>query len=247
MKSQKKYAVLGLVSWFLVLLSSCGPNPQFGTIMITGVANDMVLVEFGGFTGPSCCTSSQCLQGMVVQLDRNGQGRAAPLDIPAFYVLFSRTTNCRGFTQVQCPPNNTVAATCFPVAGFVAQGEITIAGLGVNCDRYYDYDLEKWVTVCNTTTVTLNIDGSSVSAAALVGSTAASLAADLVTQINSDPVMGTKVIAGSLNNTIMVQARQQGAAYTYPWQASCAVNPRSPRQCAFTASLSPIATLGGGQ
>lgn len=131
------------------------------------------------------------------------------------------------------------------------QGEIAISGPGVTCQTIQTnrfqcdpdgtcYRVEQ--TICNTTIISLTLDGQAVSTTASDPSdTASLLAGDLATKINTNPNLGLMFAAAAFGNVIHVQARQ--AAIEYPWQASCSHDSLF-SECAFAASLSPIATLG---
>jgi len=97
--------------------------------------------------------------------------------------------------------------------------------------------------VCNRTTITVEINGHSVSAIGGKGSTASSVAFALANKIASHPNLMSMVDVAVLNNEIVVQAEQEGIDFAYPWFSSCSYTQDFFSECAFWAERSPISTL----
>ncbi|MGH9778113.1 MAG: hypothetical protein ACRD5I_06845 [Candidatus Acidiferrales bacterium] len=130
-------------------------------------------------------------------------------------------------------------------------GRITVLGPGVEC-TYFDSGAappahgdpsEYMMEVCNVTTITVQINGQSVSVNAQENSTQNSVAVALATAIMSNPTLFQQVVATVSGNQITISARLEGVQYAYAWQSSCYYNSDLFQQCAFRTELAPMATL----
>ena len=175
-----------------------------------------------------------------VTLDQTGNGRISRLVDNSDYVVMSRQTGCFNIARVLC--SSTTPVFCFPPSQPVAsQGDITIEGAGASCKRV---SIDGYLTqVCNDTTVTINVDGTSISATATPGTTAAGLAAMLASAVNNHPVLQTKVVATVAGNVVNLRSVLLGTQYGYPWQSNCDYSTEYFTSCGFRGTLSPDATL----
>lgn len=135
---------------------------------------------------------------------------------------------------------------CFALTP-TASGTLTISGVGVLCRRVLGEPQRDprsgFEEVCNTTTITVEIDGHPVSVTAQKGSTNASVAFDLAHAIASDPYLLSIVDVAVLDNQITVRAQQEGWEHAYPWFSTCTYIQDFFSACGFKADRSPISTL----
>jgi phage tail sheath gpL-like len=90
----------------------------------------------------------------------------------------------------------------------------------------------------------MTINGTTVSALAVYGYTAADVANALTNAINSNPNLSPIVTASKTGNSVRVTSRTTGIEYSYPWHTRCTFNQLAGfTECAFTATLGPAATL----
>jgi hypothetical protein len=207
---------------------------------ITGLRNDLIAVFLE--QSPSACDCSSCSVPCVpeetVDLDPSGGGTALQLLGNANYAFISISTGNGAFPTTPC--SGSISVTIDPPANPDPQGQITISGGGVTCTKIY-YN-GQFFSICNSGTISLTLDGYTVSTSpATTSSTASSVAADLAAKIDSDSNLGPLLGAASSGATVYVIAKQ--AAIEYPWQTSCAYDPQYFRTCAFSASLSPGAAI----
>jgi hypothetical protein len=144
--------------------------------------------------------------------------------------------------DVTTPCNGDFTVSLSPPANPAPRGQITINGPGVTCQTVSTNPL---VQLCNSTTISVSLNAQTVSTTALKPWHDGSyLAGDLATKINTNSILGPMFAPAAFGNVVHAQARQ--AAIEYPWQTSCTHTQSSYfPECAFSASLSPIATLGG--
>jgi hypothetical protein len=232
----------GMMFTSIILLRFCGGStPPGATIHIAGRPNDVVLLQMLGTDALSCCKQSQgCKASATVQLDATGQRSVTHMVDNTVYIGYSRLAGGQacGTTEVACSSGG--ALVCSPITQPTATGQIIIQGTSVSCKKVYD---EGWISVCNNTSVSVTIDGTTISRLAVQGTTASTLAQQLASSINADPLLSTKVLAIPSGATIDVQARQSGVEYTFPWQTSCSYVEEYFGACAFRARPSPIATM----
>ncbi len=133
---------------------------------------------------------------------------------------------------------------CFPpIATGTALGRLTIDGVGVECQEFCsEPECFRQRRVCNNTTISVTINGVTVSATAREGSTGASVAAALAGAINNNATLSAIVYATVSGNVVTVSAAQPGMEHTYPWNSSCRHSLYF-GECAFDALRAPIATL----
>lgn len=153
-------------------------------------------------------------------------------------------TGCFGATTLAC-----AGTSALPCGGGAARafGTITINGSGVSCKKVF-FDDGTWAYVCNSSAVSVNINGVTVSVGTSSGSTASALASALANQINSNPSLVGLVIANSAGNQVFVHGAQGSAdpamIALYPWATSCSYNFGNFTSCAFSASLTSVSTMG---
>jgi len=119
-------------------------------------------------------------------------------------------------------------------------GRLTIDGPGVECREACPGCIRQ---ICNSTWVRVTINGITVSAQAVAGSTASSVAQGLAATINSNSTLSPIVFATVSNNVITVSARNAGVEYHYPWNSACSYAITHFSECAFEALRSPNSTL----
>lgn len=131
---------------------------------------------------------------------------------PSNLHLFSSLSRCEGFQVVDVCTNATSIICLPPIVLSNFSGNITIYGPGVDC-----IPMGGFRELCNNTWVFVNINGKEVSSQALSGTTSASVALDLANKINLDPDLTQIVFASVSGSTILVEARDAGPDYSYPW------------------------------
>ncbi len=223
-------------------MMGCPVQCNHAFVDIIGVPGDFINYQSLDPTpNPGCdCggCSTNCFDFGFVDLDEFGHGESDPLYGSVRYIFVSRL-GCvlNAFT----PCSGSVQGTCNAFGSPYPQGQITINGSSVTCYRTYNYDAERYVYVCNTTTVAVTINGTTVSTVAKSGDTASTVAFNLANAINNDSTLGPMFGAVASGNVIYVQAKQ--AAIEDPWQSSCTYNSQYFGSCGFSASLSPVATM----
>lgn len=130
-----------------------------------------------------------------------------------------------------------------PADGF-AFGTLTIVGGPVYCIKVWDPQINGFQTICNNTSINVEIDGTWAGTWALRSDTGSSMALKLANAINNHSVLKTKVVAAASGNEVLVRARTAGVDFTYPWYTTCSFNTEYFTQCAFEAKRSPNAILG---
>lgn len=103
--------------------------------------------------------------------------------------------------------------------------------------------------VCDSPTVTAQINGESITVTPGYNAPASSIANELAAAINADSKINTIVNAVTSNNYIVLSTPAQpigeSAAYTltYPWSTSCTYTTRYFHHCSYTVVTTPISTL----
>lgn len=245
----------------LLLLFGAGcepgcPPPPGGFVDVIGPQREFVFVQrTPQATDSVCCKpvreGGDCRENAGGDLSLSGRRLFAGMVDGTKYIVIGVTpVGCSGSGSLPC--SGTVIIRCEEAIGAVPVGTITIVGPGVECFSGGDEGALPptggqpsipGVTVCNTTTITLQIANVPISVTAREGSTASGIAQRLATSIALDPTLFSLLTVSVSANVITVSSRDPGVENSYPWQTSCSsVFP----YCGFEAELSPIATLAPG-
>jgi hypothetical protein len=211
-----------------------------GTIEVYGSPRDIVLVQRRDFPkGGLCCEFTQCVDFAAVILSPSGFGRRDAMSNPNAYFGMSPLTGCTGEAYVTECGIGTMQ--CLQRTGTHAFGRIVVNGSGMRCIKIYEEGVP--MTICNNTTIEVNVDGTSVWVTAYPGTTSTSLASQLASNINAHATLGTKLGAVASAQEVLVTGLQPVVDRTYSWKTSC-FHPEYFASCAFTASLKPLSTMG---
>jgi hypothetical protein len=205
---------------------------------VTGLPNEEVAVLGNLLAGCDCSACAlPCVWEGPLGLDASGHGTAFPLFGEAEYSFIGTANGDQAFVTTPC--SGSASVTLDPPANPDPQGQITISGPGVTCTTICE---PNCFTFCNSTLVSVTLDGYAASTMAGRGSTASSVAAALAAAINNNTYLGPLFGAAASGATVYVVAKQ--VAIEYPWQTSCSYSyPNLFHGCAFSASLSPAQAI----
>lgn len=231
---------------------------QGNALQITGPANipvvwNAVNVEENDPGESSCCPT--CSNSGSVPLDATGHATVTQVldGNGTSYEVMAVDGSCMGTTpQGQGCQNPDVSLFCAPVPPTSAQGTISVGGANT-CktenvrQRVDDGGQIVWVTepetVCNGGTVSVIIDGQTVSAGYGQGSTPSQVAFGLATAIDSNSVLDSQIIAVATGAVVHFKALNTGSQYAFPWQTSCTYSHTYFTACDFQANPSPQASM----
>lgn len=267
--------VSSIVLFFLAGCNFLGPQtPQGATIEVQGPPNDTV--QFNGVqNGPNVLSSCACTNcgtiGTVLipsAAGSNGLAVSAPVAHVAdgaSYNLASLAgpTPCMGGPQavVACPPpNSPIVLNCNALPANGAAGQMTISGAEEEYCSSRDPSLNLQPgpcpagsnsdTICDVGTVSITVNGHTVSATLDCNSNPRTVAFQLATALDQDSTLGPQFVSASQGPVSYVRALNSGSQYNYPWTSSSSCSSRILfvfGQCSFSAGLSPASSLSGGQ
>jgi hypothetical protein len=227
-----------------------------GTIRVEGQPFDVVWVERNSFPMPgSCrCPITYCFDAAVIPLDEDGQGQHSNMADDLTYYGYSNYTGCSSTVYLPC--NGVVTMYCDPPVGAVTFGTITIQG-AQSCRLLNestrtvspDYPIppEPKPKVCNDGTLTVVVEGTTVSTFVQDRSTANSVALALSSAINTNATLNQKYFSVVSANQITLKGRAQSsdpAKLDVPWSSTCTYDNYYFSDCAFKAILAPVSTTG---
>ncbi len=249
-----------------VLLGGCSAQPPKGaTMVIQGPANDTVSwTAIQNPLSPSCsCPSNICQGGGTVTLPVGTNGQAqSPLISPVVddsvvETVGSNPTPCMGAGFIpECPnPTTPEPVTCNALNLSAAGGQVTVSG---SEEKYCHGNTRSSLTAgacptgstgttaCDTGTVSLTMNGQTVSTSLTCASTGFSVAFQLAQAIGKNATLASDLISAANGPLIYVNAVNTGTQYNYPWTSSnscSSVILSLYGQCSFSAGLSPAASL----
>ncbi len=257
-------ALLTVLGSIFVLLVGCSPQPPKGaTMVIQGPSNDTVSwTAIQNPLSPSCsCPSNICQSGGTVPLPvgTNGQAQSPAIspvvDDSTVETLGSSPTPCMGGGFIpQCPnPTTPEPVTCNAMNLSAAGGQVTVTGHEeVICFSHQGISEGACpsgfpgTTICDTGTVSVTMNGQTVSTQLSCTSTAFSVAFQLAQAIKQNSALGSQLMSAANGPLIYVNAVNTGTQYNYPWTSSASCSNRAAQyygQCSFSAGLSPAASL----
>ncbi len=200
------------------------------------------MLRFLILLAPAAAKIKACISDVDVVLSPSGFASISPVVDGVRWQVVGRRVLCAGVGSVPC--HGTGRVSCLGPADGFAFGTLTIVGGPVYCIKVWDPQINGFQTICNNTSINVEIDGTWAGTWALRGDTGSSMALKLANAINNHSVLKTKVVAAASGNEVLVRARTAGVDFTYPWYTTCSFNTEYFTQCAFEAKRSPNATLG---
>ncbi len=240
---QRSYAKFILAA--AVSLVGCAPPlPPGGDLRVQGTPGDVVTVQRAEpvHAGVCCFPIDGCADFATVRLNMFGVAWATHMVDNIRYTALSPFTGCIGIATLPCAGEATLI--CQPAIVTIVLGRLIIEGPGVECqETCSEPECFRRRQICNNTRIWVNINGTTISALAIAGTTASSLAQQIASRINSDPALSAIVVATVSANVVTVHARNAGVEYAYPWMTSCSYNHLYFPECAFEAVRAPVSTL----
>lgn len=267
-------ATLVATALTVLVFAGCSPSPPKGaTIVISGPANDTVqwtALQSGNPAQCSCLAGNftgACANGGVVTLPAgtNGQAQSPPISPvvdDSAVVAFSNAgpTSCMGppINIPECPnPTSPFTVPCNALNPSGAAGQVTVSGSEeIICFSHQGISQGACpsgfpgTTICDTGTVSVTINGQTVSTQLSCTSTRSSVAFQLAQAIDQNATLGSQFISAPNGPISSVHALNSGTQYNYPWTSSASCSNRAAQwygQCSFSAGLSPATSLAGGQ
>jgi hypothetical protein len=239
------------------ILFPCSPGATID--IVSSPPFDTVILQRDAPQIQGCCSDvnfngcPSCFSFAAVPLDRNGSGFATGLVDETAYLGTGLSSGCSMITPVQC--EQTVSDQCVvPASGstVIPYGTINIVGIGVVCRIPPPPAPTNGATpatagtICNSGDIFVNINGATVSASFIKGTTATQVATKLANAIDTTPALVGVVVAGASGNAVNVSGRAvspQAVTY-YRWDTSCTYDTDNFSMCAFHANMSPLGTMG---
>ena len=119
------------------------------------------------------------------------------------------------------------------VAGFVGSRQIQIP------PRYPPH----YMTVYNTGSVSLTINGQTVTVPVNVGASPLGVAFALANAIAQNATLHSQCLAVSVGSKLYLKTVNSGTQYQYPWSTSCTYNSQYFSSCGISATLAPSGSL----
>lgn len=236
----RRALLFALATGALVIVgcNSCTPGTS---LIITGPANDAGYWTSATVGGALVCDGT-CTLHTAGAFSLNAAGQQT---IPNVYVAdgansysaFGNNNSCMGSISWSgsygCP--DTLRLPCHPVAASGAHGDATVDGS----------ESETYVSghpIWDNGTVSVTLDGQTVSASYNRYSTPQSVALDLAAAIENNSTLSAQFASAGLGGDTKLAALNSGSQYDYSWQTSCTHNFLF-HSCSFWITLQPSGAL----
>lgn len=255
-QSKMKMKMKILLSFGFCSLVAAGCQSQSGgqALNISGPANDTLLWTaavlppgIGPLNNPCCPT---CKNVGTVQINSAGSPvEVTGVEDDAAYTVVDTTPSvaaCMGFNQQQECGSNTVPlqlqCSLLPVGA--PAGTIDVSGfVGSMQIQIPPKSPPHFMTVWNTGSVSLTMDGQTITVPVNVGMTAAQVVQGLTVAFDRNSTLFSNLIAGNEGTRLVIRARNAGSQYNYSWQTSCTYNTQYFSSCAMTVVLAPTGQI----